>query len=76
MSRGKNGAAGGAKGARRATVAAPTVIPDGSGDVAPVGAGIQVDIEGRLAENGIPIAQGGAFGACVGKFDYSSPGQA
>ena len=40
-------------------VAAELVAPDGGGDVAPEGAGVQVDVERGLAEGGERVAQPG-----------------
>ena len=50
-------------------VAAELVAPDGGGDVAPEGAGVQVHVERGLAEGGEGVAQGGAFVRREGAFD-------
>ena len=50
-------------------VAAELVAPDGGGDVAPEGAGVQVHVERGLAEGGEGVAQGVAFLRREGAFD-------
>ena len=50
-------------------VAAELVAPHGFGDVAPVGVGVEVDIEGRLSQRRQSIPQGGAFIRGIGAFD-------
>ena len=39
-------------------VAAELVAPDGGGDVAPEGVGIEVDVEGGVAKGGQAVAKG------------------
>ena len=53
-------------------VTAQLVGPDGGGEVTPIGAGVEIDVEGGFAEGGNPIAQGCAFGGCVGAFDNAA----
>ncbi len=50
-------------------IAAEPVGPDGGGDVAPEGVGVQVNVKGGLAEGAGGIAQGGAFLLRVGPLD-------
>ena len=57
-------------------VAADLVAPDGVGDVAPEGAGVQVHVEPGLAESGEGAAQGVAFVRCECAFDDAGPGRA
>ena len=47
-------------------VAAEFVAPDVGGDVAPVGAVVEVDVVGGLAEVGDGVAEGFSFGGGVG----------
>ena len=51
-------------------VAAEVVGLDIDWDVAPVGTGVQVDVQGCFARGGNPITQVGSFVGCAGAFDY------
>ena len=50
-------------------VAAEPVAPDGGGDVAPEGAVVEIHVEGRRAEGGEGVGQGGALFGGVVAFD-------
>ena len=57
-------------------VAAELVVPDGGGDVAPVGAVVEVYVEGGVAEDGGGLALGDLFGCGAGRSTVRGPGRA